>query len=545
MLALALAAASLLPPAPRDLPDRLVYVAANLAVPKNIDDLESLMARAHAAGATGLLLADSKFSRLEDMPKSYFANCDRVKAAAAKHHLEIIPAVFPIGYSNDILSRDPNLAEALPVRDALFTIKNGAPLFTPEGAPSLPPLADLKRWGFHDDCIRQDGPAATATDPEGANARVTCKLKLTPFRQYHVSVAVRTKDFKGTPEIKVLAASPTGKGEPASLIFSNLGVKPTQDWTIHHAVFNSLNHTEATLYLGAWGADSGTLSWKDAALDEVALTNLVRRPGAPLKVELEAPSGRTPLAEGADFEPVADPRMGNPPNLWPGEYDVWHSPPTLKLKKPLPDGARLRVSYHHVVTIYDGQVNICPSEPKTLELLREQARRVNDLWKPAAFWMSHDEIRCLNHDQACLARKLTPGQLLAENAAACVNILKGLNPDARIYAWSDMFDPHHNAVKRPYYLVNGDLTGSWEGLPKSVIIAAWYFDQRTDSLKFFADRGHPLLIAGYYDAPKPRVAPQLTDWLHAVPPAATLRGVMYTTWQHNYTSLEDFFQAAR
>ena len=84
--------------------------------------------------------------------------------------------------------------------------------------------------------------------------------------------------------------------------------------------------------------------------------NLVRRPGAPLKVELESPAGRTPLAEGQDFEPLADPRMGNPPNLWRGEYDVWHEPPALKLKKPLPDGSRLRVSYHHVVTIHDGQV---------------------------------------------------------------------------------------------------------------------------------------------------------------------------------------------
>ena len=98
MLLSSLALAALCaPPAPRDMPDRLVYVATNLAVPKNIDDLESLMGRAHAAGATGILLADSKFSRLEDMPKTYFAHCDRVKAAAAKHRLEIIPAVFPIG----------------------------------------------------------------------------------------------------------------------------------------------------------------------------------------------------------------------------------------------------------------------------------------------------------------------------------------------------------------------------------------------------------------------------------------------------------------
>ncbi len=35
-----------------------------------------------------------------------------------------------------------------------------------------------------------------------------------------------------------------------------------------------------------------------------------------------------------------------------------------------------------------------------------------------------------------------------------------------------MFDPHHNAVK-DFYLVNGDLTGSWEGLPQDTIILNW------------------------------------------------------------------------
>ena len=36
-----------------------------------------------------------------------------------------------------------------------------------------------------------------------------------------------------------------------------------------------------------------------------------------------------------------------------------------------------------------------------------------------------------------------------------------------IYVWNDMFDPFHNAVN-DYYLVRGDLKGSWEGLPKDV-----------------------------------------------------------------------------
>ena len=74
-----------------------------------------------------------------------------------------------------------------------------------------------------------------------------------------------------------------------------------------------------------------------------------------------------------------------------------------------------------------------------------------------------------------------------------------------------MFDPNHNAVAKDYYLVNGPLTGSWEGLDKDVIIVPWYFAKRAESLKFFADRGHQQVIAGYYDAKPERIK----EWLDA------------------------------
>ena len=112
--------------------------------------------------------------------------------------------------------------------------------------------------------------------------------------------------------------------------------------------------------------------------------------------------------------------------------------------------------------------------------------------------MSHDEIRVANWCLACQSRKRTPGQLLAENARRCTSILKAVNPQARIVVWSDMFDPHHNAVDN-YYLVNGSLKGSWEGLAHDVVIANWNGGKAAESLKFFADRGHPQIIAGYYD----------------------------------------------
>ena len=212
-----------------------------------------------------------------------------------------------------------------------------------------------------------------------------------------------------------------------------------------------------------------------------------------------------------------------------------------KRQTKLPDGTKLLASYYHGVTIYEGQAMVCPSEPKTYELLRDEIQRVHKLWGAKGYMMSHDECRVMNWCAACQARKLTPGQLLADNVKRCIALIREAAPGARIHVWNDMFDPHHNAQKSGFYLVNGDLTGSWEGLDKEVVILPWYFEKRAESLKFFAERGHRQLIAGYYDS-KPE---QIKEWLTAAKPyPQSLLGVMFTTWQSRFTDLEAFSRAA-
>jgi hypothetical protein len=103
-----------------------------------------------------------------------------------------------------------------------------------------------------------------------------------------------------------------------------------------------------------------------------------------------------------------------------------------------------------------------------------------------------------------------------------------------------MFDPNHNAVDK-YYLVNGSWKGSWEGLPNDMVIANWNGGKAADSLKFFTGRGHPQVIAGYYD----KDISNFKKW-DAV--AAGMLGVtvfMYTTWQHKLAHLEEYGKAIR
>lgn len=502
------------------------YASTNLQVDANATELIKLMERASAAGYSHFVLADSKLARLDllgdNLPK-YTRNAEKIKAAAARLHLEIVPAVFPVGYSNALLAHDPNLVEGPPVK-ALPMVVHAGVAEVADQAPTLPDFSDLKRWNFKDSTVTSEEGSAHSR-PDGKNSRIAIHLKVQPWQQYHLRVALKTKGVAGElPEVKAIAAG--------GLILNRaaLGAAATQEWKEHDVVFNSLAAQEIDLYFGTWGAKSGEVWWRAPKLEKVAFVNLIRRDGCPLL--LTTAEGK-PLQEGKDFEPLHDPLLGTKP--WPGEYDVYHRPPVVRTH--LPEGTHILASYFHATTLGDGQAMVCPSEPQTLVLLRREAELVHRLWKAKGYLMSHDECRVMNWCDACQHRGLSPGELLAENVRTCAGLLREINPGGQIYVWSDMFDPNHNAVPGPYYLVNGPLTDSWKGLDPDVIVLPWYFEKRNESLKFFAARGNKQVIAAYYDS-RPT---QASDWLRS---AASMKdsviGIMYTTWRHRYTDLEPF-----
>jgi hypothetical protein len=51
-----------------------------------------------------------------------------------------------------------------------------------------------------------------------------------------------------------------------------------------------------------------------------------------------------------------------------------------------------------------------------------------------------------------------------------------------------LYPPQH------YYLVEGDFTGSWQHVPKDLVMAVWGGEPREKSLRFFAGQGFPMLV---------------------------------------------------
>lgn len=551
-------------------PERWVYCSANLQVDRSVKEVVALIARAKAGGYTTMLLADYKLQVLDRVPDFYFANLEKVKAAARKAGIELVPSVFPVGYSNGLLAHDPNLAEGLPVVDQPYLVRQSGGAGGSQSAGRLEAVLDtldasrLRNGGLEQvqgdrfvGFTFQDDPGITThadrkvvhggrvscriepgvkTPKRGStNVRLMQRVAVRPMTAYRLSGWARTRDLAraGDFQLLVLGASRPGR----QLTFQEGLIARNQDWKPIEVVFNSLDQKEVNLYAGVWGEGPGTLWLDDLELDELPLVNVLRRPGCPLTIR--SADGRTVYDEKNDFEPVVDPKLGSVP--WGGEYEFHHAGARLVVRPSsrLRPGDRILVSWYHPVITVGGQVMCCLSEPKVEEILRDQARRVEALFHPRSYFMSHDEIRVANWCRACQDRKMTPGDLLADNARLCTRIIASVNPRARVFVWSDMFDPHHNAIDS-YYLVNGSLKGAWEGLSQRILIANWNSGKARDSLKFFERRGHRQLIAGYYDVDD---LSNFQSWNAAAGDVSGVMGFMYTTWGHRYGLLEAYGNA--
>src|SRR5262249_55551563 len=120
-------------------------------------------------------------------------------------------------------------------------------------------------------------------------------------------------------------------------------------------------------------------------------------------------------------------------------------------------------------------------------------------------------------------------------------VVRAAHPGATLYFWSDMFDPNHNA-RDDYYMVSGDIAGSWNGLPSNAVIMNWHLGNHA-SMAFFAGLQLPQIIAGYYDTGDGTQA--AIDNLAARQGTPGVIGAMYTTWYGDYSQLEAYAASVR
>jgi hypothetical protein len=521
--------------------DRWLCCSFDLQVDHSVDDLIGLLNRATRSGYTGILLSDYKFQVLYRVPDFYFRNVEKVKTVAARLGLELGPAVFAIGHSNGRLAQDRNLAEGLPVVDQPYVVNDRANREVPtrisadgesnstEARRLVAELASSPETRLHNGGLEETreadqfagfffqddpGPGSFADRSVSHSGSVSCRLEpgsaakehtainlrliqsvsIRPHAAYRFSCWVKTRDLFSTGSFHLLALGTAHGGRP--LTFHERGVDPTQDWKRVEVDSNSLNEHQVNLYAGIRRRGRGTMWIDDLSLDEIALVNVLRRDGCQFSVK--SPDGKTTYIEGRDYDPVLDPKLGQTP--WNGEFESNHSGPSIQITPHarIKSGHQLRVSWYHPVVTHGSQAMCCLSEPKLEKLLCDQAERINRIFKPRTFFMSHDEIRVVNWCRACQDRKQTPGQLLADNVRRSTAILKSVNPTGAGCRLVGHVRPLSQRGRRvlPCKRLTQEFLG---GPPEQVIVANWNSGKATDSLSFFAKRGHPQITAGFFD----------------------------------------------
>ncbi len=515
---------------------------------------KALIDRAARCGYTGLAFWDNSFGYLSEpfWPKANIQRLRGVIEYATAKGLQVMGSGAPFGWSNAALTSNGNMAEGQRVLGAIFQVdRNGKQLDFVNSFPGLNNAgfeAGRSEWfdtgdpaiGLNSEA-HTGKQAAVIVDTPG-NARFRQKVTLTPWRQYHLTIWFKSKDFRGPAAIEVL----DWWHRRVNRFYTEIPAAGTHGWTKLDVTFDSQDTRWAYLYFGIWGKSSGILWFDDVQLEETAPVYVIRRSGTPLRI-YDPDDEAQVYREGRDYNYVFDSVLSAPRVVF---RDLYHSP----VRITLPAGTRLRpgqkvaMDYYAVFPIpQDQQVGMCLTDPGVFRWLEGNARALKSVMPGSGdVLLVYDEMRQANSCAGCREKKMSAGELLAWNVEKTAKLYSAVLPRAPLYVWSDMFDPAHNAHDH-YYYVEGDLAGSWKGLPAAVGVLNWNHPHLRESLEWFAGSTaaqpvpHKQIIAGYYDSGKGDSAEK--D-LQVARDIRGIEGIMYVTWRDDYSQLENFATSA-
>lgn len=524
---------------------QIVRIHNRLEDDASVDDVRRIAGRAAAHGYTAVLFS-SAFDDIADQPPVFFERLARVRAAFDSLGLAVIARVTSAGYAYPALKHDRDYAAALPVNNALFVVDGASARHTGDSPPAVV-NGDFEsargnrargfaiqdgpgRVSFVDDTVAREGRASLRFEGmHGSRAgmgRVMQRVKVEPFRCYRVSFWAKSADLDNSAGVRGLVRTPDDR----TLMFRAAKLERTDGWKQVTMGFNSLDADEVLVYAGIWRGGGGRLWIDDLRIEETGMVNVLRRAGTPVTVRGEA-NGMV-YEEGRDYRRIADPNLN---------FLVDHEGPAIELtpQSRIADGERLRVDFYQALSL-DGQIGACLSEGRIYELWRDAIGRVHTSLAPAWYHIGFDEVRHGGWCEACRRRGVSGGEMLAGSVTRVAAMVRDVAPDAGVIVWSDMLDPNHNGQQSDY-LFRGSFAGSWEDIPRSVVVACWHRDTRRASLEHFDRLGHRTIAAAYYDAATEReMEADAKEWIDALARVDGGAGIMYTTWRGRYELLEAF-----
>lgn len=496
-----------------EMSNRWVYVSVPMTEDANVATISNVVVTAKVGGFNGMLLSCG-LDFLRFWPKDRMDRLMAVKRICDDNGIEIIPAIWSFGYGA-LQNYGMSALEGVPVEGSPFVARGNDIVFDEASAVRMNIDAKPSEWqrtkGFF---------------------RAIQRIKVSPHRRYRYRFEFRTVGLESKQPFKVSVVDCGAQKQWHEKERITVEYKPTQDWTPVTYDFNSIDSSEYYLYTGFWsGVEKGSVELRSQTLTEIPPCDVLLRPGAPRTLR-GAVSGKV-YEEGRDY---TVPRPTYP--AWKQGKDVVRLVRTAS--SSIKDGESLVFDAYAPAVVDGQQVSICLSEPDLYErVVADSAAQIERVLSPKSWLISIDEFRNGNLCAACRERNRTMGQIYADAITRLHGIIRKTHPGADILMWSDMIDPNHNAVA-PYYNSRGGFVDAWKGIPKDITIACWYDRKSELSMKFFSERGFRTLAAAYYDETPPFEYSR--RWRDLVRRTDGARGIMYTTWRHNYRDFPAFMK---
>jgi hypothetical protein len=515
---------------------RLTYIHNALNNDEKADEVVALIDRAGADGYTGIVL-DAFFDRFTLEKDPFIARVRRVREACDRNGLDLIPHIVVAGYAGALLDQDIELATCVPVHadfalrdgrleqvlDRSDRVTNGSfETYDNNRAKSARFHDAPGKASFIDTKARASGRASLRFEPldDVGMRRVCFDVAVEPQRCYTVHCKVRVDPAAPPRQVQIMVLDSNGR----VLGLKSLPLAKKAGWQTFEHAFNSPESPDVLVYVGAWHQADGRFWVDDVAVTETPLINLVRRSGTPLGVSDDT---GTTYEEERDYRVTLERKR----NV---KFDNEPAILTVTENTRIAEGTTLRVAAYQVIPADRMQVGACLAAEALFDITRANVERMHDVFAPEHYFIGVDEWRCGGWCVDCQSRPT--GEVVGRSVARVYDIVREVNDGAEVFVWSDMLDPNHNAHAN-YYLVRGDMAGSWDYLPEEIIVACWHYEKRAASLEHFSRLGLRTLVCAFYDAP---TLDTTRHWLSASENVPGVTGIMYTTSQNIYSLLEEF-----
>jgi len=508
---------------------RFITYFANVGDPADLAGLLDLITRSAAAGYNGIFLADrgGQYIDLYSHPASATYVQNFATATSKAKSLGI--ALIPYSFDEDQASYPtPTLQESVPCKGEPFLVSGAA---ASDPTPALAVNGGFEQsangvpTGWHldtnvslDTTVQHSGTASLRlTDPKGHNgqARISRTLgPLSPFHEYEVTLWVKGGSLVAPSNKEVAVALFGLDGEAQQqVLYSNrahgLGsgdVAPNQPWTEYTLRWNTLRNTMVLFYFGVWSTEETGDVWiDDLRIQEVGLKDV----NTALPIAVTSADGSHAYAPSTD-------------------YVVGDGALMIPAGSTIASGSTVLVSYYQVAHMTNDIASASTCRDETFAIQASISHQLDQLFgSPPGFMMTYDEWRVANWDPTC--GNMTGGQYMANAFQRSAQVLKSINSAYELYMWSDMADPNENA-KPVYYIVNGSLDGSWNGLPHDVVIVNWTGADK--SLEFFSQHGFRQILSTQFETGSNGLTGRLADLRAARAAGATnIVGFNYVSWE--------------